>query len=221
MRVQNDNGKRLTEWCAFNSMIIGGTIFPHRSIQKLTSTSPNGLAQNQIDHLMVNSMWRRSLLDVKVRGGAAVGSAHHLVTAHVRLKLRAAGRKKQINPRYNISGLQDHRIKSAFVLQRRNKFQAFSLMDEPEGEEEDPVNRQWKHVRSICSEASKNCLGVQKTRKRKEWITPDTWKDIEERRRLKKKINDSKSARLQDRYRPEYSATNRRVKRRIRRDKRA
>ena len=30
--VQNDNGERLTEWCAFNNMIIRGTIFPHRSI---------------------------------------------------------------------------------------------------------------------------------------------------------------------------------------------
>ena len=57
-----------------------------------------------------------------------------------------------------------------------------SLVDEPEAEEEDPVNRQCKQVRSIFNKASKNCLGMQKTRKRKEWITPDTWKDIEERR---------------------------------------
>ena len=54
--VQNDNGERLVEWCAFNNMIIGGTLFPHRNIHKLTWTSPNGRDQNQIDHLMVNSM---------------------------------------------------------------------------------------------------------------------------------------------------------------------
>ena len=34
--LQNDNGERLTEWCAFNNMIIGGTIFAHRNIHKLT-----------------------------------------------------------------------------------------------------------------------------------------------------------------------------------------
>jgi len=72
-------------------MIIGGTLFPHRNIQKLTWTSPNGRDQNQIDHLMVNSMWRRSLLDVRVKRGADASSDHHLVTAKVRLKLRAAG----------------------------------------------------------------------------------------------------------------------------------
>jgi len=63
------------------------------------------------------------------------------VTARVRLKLRAAGPKKQINPRYDISGPQDPRIKDAFVLQLRNWFQALSLIGEPDVEEEDPVNQ--------------------------------------------------------------------------------
>ena len=124
--VQNDNEERLVEWCAFNNMIIGGTLFPHRNIHKLTWTSPNGRDQNQIDHLMVNSMWRRSLLDVRVRRGADASSDHHLVTAKVRLKLRAAGPNKQRIPRYDISRLQDQRTKNAFVLQLRNRFQALS-----------------------------------------------------------------------------------------------
>lgn len=92
--VQNYNGERLVEWCAFNNMIIGGTLFPHRNIHKLTWTSPNGRDQNQIDHLMVISMWRRSLLDVRVRREADASSDHHLVTAKVKLKLRAAGPNK-------------------------------------------------------------------------------------------------------------------------------
>ena len=62
---------------------------------------------------------------------------------------------------------------------------------------------------------------MQKTRKKKEWITRDTWQAIEERRQLKKKINDSKSARLREKYRTAYTETNRRVKRKIRTDKRA
>lgn len=47
-------------------------------------------------------------------------------------------------------------------------------------------------MRNIFDEASKTCLGMQKTKKKKEWITPDTWQVIEERRQLKKKINDSR-----------------------------
>lgn len=49
--------ERLTEWCASNNMIIGGTIFQHCDFHKLTWTSPNGRNQNQIEHLMINSMW--------------------------------------------------------------------------------------------------------------------------------------------------------------------
>jgi len=105
--LQNDNGERLVEWCAFNNMIIGGTLFLHCNIHKLNWTSPNGRDQNQIDHLMVNSMWRRSLLDIRVKRGADAST-----------------------PRYDISRLQDPRTKKAFVLQLRNRFQALSNIDE-------------------------------------------------------------------------------------------
>jgi len=110
------------------------------------------------------------------------------VTAKVRLKLRAAGPNKYTTPRYDISRLQDPRTKKAFVLQLRNTFQALSNIDEQDNEEEDTVNQQWKQVRNIFDEASKTCLGMQKTRKKKEWITPDTWQVIEERCQQEKKI---------------------------------
>ena len=131
---------------------------------------------------MVNSMWRGSLLDVRVRRGADASSDHHLVTAKVRLKMRAAGSNKQRIPRYDISRLQDQRTKNAFVLQLRN------IDEQSIDEEEDTVNQQWKLVKNIFDEASKTCMGMQKTRKKKEWITRDTWQVIEERCQLKKKM---------------------------------
>ena len=63
--------------------------------------------------------------------------------------------------------------------------------------------------------------GCRRLKKKKEWITPDTWQAIEERRQLKKKISDSRSARLRVRYRAAYAETNRCVKRKIRTDKKA
>ena len=161
------NEERLVDWRAFNKMIIRGTLFPHSNIHKVTWTSPNGRDQNQIDHLMVNSMWRRSLLDVRVKRGADASSDHQLVTAKVRLKLRVAGPNKYTTPRYDIGILQDPRTKKSFVLQLRNRFQALSNIDEQDNEEEDTVNQQWKQVRNIFDEASETCLGMQKTTKRK------------------------------------------------------
>ena len=81
------------ELCTTYNLIIGGTLFPYHDIHKLTWCSPNGRDKNQIDHLMVNGTWRRSLLDVRVRRGADVNSDHHLVTAVLNLKLRRTERR--------------------------------------------------------------------------------------------------------------------------------
>ena len=54
----NDNGDRLVSFAAFNNLVITGTIFPHRIGHKLTCTSPDGLTQNQIDHVLISQQHR-------------------------------------------------------------------------------------------------------------------------------------------------------------------
>ncbi|KAK3757674.1 hypothetical protein RRG08_000183 [Elysia crispata] len=84
----NNNGERLVEFCASNDLVIGGTLFNHPAIHRLTWYSPNGWDKNQIDHIAINGIWRGSLLDVRVKRGADVGSDHLLVIVNIRLKLR-------------------------------------------------------------------------------------------------------------------------------------
>ncbi|XP_063420210.1 craniofacial development protein 2-like [Mytilus trossulus] len=50
----NENGNLLIEFCGLNDLVIGGTLFQHKEIHKLTWTSPNRRDKNQIDHLMIN-----------------------------------------------------------------------------------------------------------------------------------------------------------------------
>ncbi|EDO41949.1 predicted protein [Nematostella vectensis] len=74
--VMNDNGRRFAEFCLKNNCIIGGTIFPHKNLHKVTWNSPDGHTKNQIDHVAINGKWRRSLQDVRVYRGADVYSDH-------------------------------------------------------------------------------------------------------------------------------------------------
>ena len=83
----NQNGFLSTEFCQTQNLVIGGSIFPHKGIRKLTWTSPNGVTKNQIDHITIDRRFRRSLKDVTVRRGADVGSDHELVVANILLKL--------------------------------------------------------------------------------------------------------------------------------------
>lgn len=93
---QMKTGERLLEFCTTNDLVIGGTLFPHHNIHKLTCCSTNGRDRNQIDHLMINGMWRQLLLDVRVKRGADGGSDHHLVIAA--LTLRRIRQKKSRMP---------------------------------------------------------------------------------------------------------------------------
>jgi len=40
--TMNDNGEGLSDFCMENRLMIGGTLFPHKTIHKLTWMSPNG-----------------------------------------------------------------------------------------------------------------------------------------------------------------------------------
>ena len=93
----DNNGLRLVEFCAENGMVVGGTLFQHKTIDKFTWTSPDGNTHNQIDHVLINRKWRKSLLDVRAFRGADLGSDQELVIAKIQLKLAAQGKSKTKN----------------------------------------------------------------------------------------------------------------------------
>ncbi|VDP67769.1 unnamed protein product [Schistosoma curassoni] len=85
---RNENGERFANLCAFNKLVIGCTIFPHKRIHKATWISPDHTTENQIDHICINKKFRRTMEDVRTRRGADIASDHHLVVANLELKLK-------------------------------------------------------------------------------------------------------------------------------------
>ena len=213
--VKNVNGERLIDFCLENNCVVGGTIFPHKNIYKLTCKSPDGSTVNQIDHILINGKWRRSLQDVQVYRGADVNSDHYLVTATIKLKLRKVIKQSQSRKHLDVAKLKCPKTIEEFALELRNRFVALA-----EDDEDPSINTKWEVIKKTYVETATNVLGYIK-KKSKEWITSGIWQKIEERKQLKARMLSTKSPRLQEQAQEAYKMKNREVKKSARNDKRA
>lgn len=116
----NENGRRLVDLCTDESLIIGGTLYPHKDIHKYTWTSPDGRTRNQIDHICISKEWRSSLLNVKNRRGAVLDTDHQLVFAESRIKLAKIPRKGgPVRRHLNIEKFADARTRECIKEELR------------------------------------------------------------------------------------------------------
>ncbi|VDO74918.1 unnamed protein product [Schistosoma margrebowiei] len=210
---RNENGERFANLCAFNKLVIGGTIFPHKRIHKTTWTSPDHTTQNQIDHICINKTFRRTIEDVRTKRGADIASDYHLLVAKMKLKLKkywTMGRT--ISQKFNTSFLQDTNKLNKFKIVLSNKFHAFHDLLNGEGT---TVESNWKRIKEAITSTCHEILGHKKHH-HKEWITVDTLDKIQERRNKKAAINTSRTRAEKVKEQAEYTE----VKRSIRTDKR-
>ena len=180
MGERNDNGQRFADLCLENGLVIGGTIFQHKSIHKLTWISPDGRTRNQIDHIAINQKWRGSMMDVKTLRGADVGSDHSPVLCKIRLKLKGIQKRRTVQL-FDSGKLRDAAIKGQFSLELTNRFRI--LEDTPA----DDINSLCNMVGEVFLDTSRQVLGYKK-RMKKEWISENTWNRIEERTATKQRM---------------------------------
>ena len=88
LAVQNEASQRLTE----NMLVIANILFQQHKRRLYTWTSPDGQHQNQIDFILCSQKWRSSIQSTKTRMGTYCGSAHELLIAKFRPKLKKVGK---------------------------------------------------------------------------------------------------------------------------------
>ncbi|XP_065578596.1 craniofacial development protein 2-like [Artemia franciscana] len=214
----NENGTLLIDYALSNDLIIGGSMFDHKTIHKYTWVSPDGRTKNQIDHFLMSRRWRSSLSDVRGFRGADVNSDHILMIAEVRIKMKAQKRKTNTatHKQFDTDKLKDPDIRKNFCIFLHNGLEALNLLNETNDFD---IENTWTSVKSVYHDVAKANLGFKK-RKKEEWISDDTWKYISKRKETRTLILNTSSpeqkAQLQLRYKEEDKA----VKRSARKDNR-
>ena len=155
----NENGEMLADFCAFNNMIIGGSVFPHRRIHKATWVSPDHRAENQIDHICIGRKFRRSMQDVRVQRGVNAASDHHLVLAKMKMKLKKREVKRSTRTQYNVDFLKDRVTTETFRFTAGNKYEAMQdLLDEGNMD----IDTQWQQIKEMWTSTCSEVLGKKK-----------------------------------------------------------
>jgi hypothetical protein len=210
---RNENGEIFIDLCANYEMIIGGSLFPHKDIYKATWVAPNHHTSNQINHIAISKKWRRLLLDLRSYRGADVASDHYLVVAQLKLKLAAnrSSNQQVIRKKFNMEKLNHKEIRKQFEEELKDSLEQVYM------EESDPTE-QWTKIKEAMLTKGKNILGLRQRKGVRDWITEETWEEINRCKITKQKINNAG-----DETKPnllaQYAEINKHVKRYARRDK--
>ena len=155
-----------------NDLVIGGTLFSHKDIYKISWNSPSRHNKSQIDHLLINRKWRRSLQDVRVRKGTDVGSDHLFVTAMVKLKLQRSRNMVCYQRRFDIFKLKNDATRKWFCIELQNRFKA--LEEESIGTgDESSVQADWDRIIKTYHSVATSTLDF-KQKSHKEWLIAET-----------------------------------------------
>ena len=92
LRMQNEAGQRLIEFCQENALAKANILFQQHRRRLYTWTSPDGQHRNQTDYILCSQRWRSSKQSTKTRPGTDCGSDHELLIAKFRLKLKKVGK---------------------------------------------------------------------------------------------------------------------------------
>ena len=65
LRVRNEAGQRLIEFCQENTLVVANTLCQQNKRRLYTWTSPDGQHQNQIDYIICSQKWRSSIISVQ------------------------------------------------------------------------------------------------------------------------------------------------------------
>ncbi|ETN61698.1 hypothetical protein AND_006627 [Anopheles darlingi] len=183
------NGPLFVRFCNAHNMVIGGSLFRHRLMEKITWEMPKGYVKKQMDHICISKEWKKCLLDVRSVKSADIASDHLLVVGEIGLALETVQRSVEaaIGDPFNINLLSDRNVKDSFVMELRKRAENLPSTG--------TVEEQWTAIKDIFITTSEKMLGVvgRPGTKTEEWVSEETWQMIAKRKEAKAAIQLAKT----------------------------
>ncbi|XP_068748924.1 uncharacterized protein [Montipora capricornis] len=162
----NRNGSKMKDYLQANDLISLNTTFSKRVGQLWTHEGPNG-NRAQLDYLLINRKWRNSAKNCRAFNSfVSVSSDHRIVSAQIRLTLRANKKKPNSITCYDWSVLKnDANVAASFVTTVNNRFAILQ-----DSIQTISANNTYKSFETACREAA-DAIIPQKTKvkTRKPW----------------------------------------------------
>ena len=168
----NDNGQRLIDLCESMDLRPAHSHFKHRKSRLSTYRDPKGNFY-QIDHIVISQKWWKSLRDCRAYNILDIGSDHKVVSANIKLSLRAEKKKANTRCKFMSEKLRDIKTREDFDLQLKNRFQ--ELFDEaPSVDKKEEIQRRSDALNNALQTASEQILGKRPKKKQPSWVSTNT-----------------------------------------------
>jgi hypothetical protein len=176
--ASNDNGARVVNFATSKNLTVKSTMFPHRNIHKVTSTSPER-THNQIDHILIDRRRHSSILDVRSFRVAACDIDHYLVAAKFRERLAVSKQTAHtINmERFNLKKLNEVESKEQYRVEIKNMFPVSENLDTKVD-----INRASETIRENIKISAKESLRYYELKKNKLWFDEGCTKLLDQRK---------------------------------------
>ena len=201
---RNERGERLLEFATVHNLYICNTRFQHKPNRKWTWASPDGIHKNMIDLILIQKRWKTSVTNCRTFQSADISSDHSLVLCNIKLHLKKMYKKPQQCCRVDVNRLRDEKIRQSYSATLMKNMETI----EPTCNLEDHANK----LRQAIKNAVEETVPAKRTT-RKPWISDETLKLADEKRKQKQLRNVSPE------YTQQYKGLCRKVKRSARQDK--
>ncbi|XP_071480459.1 uncharacterized protein [Diadema antillarum] len=163
----NDNGRRLLDVMEEYQLLATNTLFQKRKGKLWTWMSPNKTT-HQLDYILTRKKWRKSIVNSEAYGSfSSLGSDHRVVTATIRLSLRAPKKQKVKRVKYAWEDLTtDRQLQEQYAVEIRNRFHVLQ-------EENESATETYQRFINANQQAAETCLKqIKKARREEQSLNP-------------------------------------------------